>query len=246
VCAQTKVFIDGYITGYCKIQGNATSFESDQAEFSCIAGPSSADWRIPYNIRVTHSQYMTGYKQGFAEGVKDGHASWFHHAKLRTWQPGFSDGYAAVAVLVLLTILPIQVNNAMGQAMLEVTKTNGHKPISGGIVIMASGVSPGGINLLYKYIDHTSGTSGTDQVNATENGEMHLLGFSSDEDNGYYPGDKVTVSVSKYVPNGDMPYATIDANGHASYIPQPVIDNKTVTLGETGAVVDLSTWNAWH
>lgn len=67
------------------------------------------------------------------------------------------------------------------QIMMEVTKTNGHKPISGGIVIMASGIPPGGINLLYTYIDHTSGTHGTDQLNATENGQMHLLGFSSDE-----------------------------------------------------------------
>ncbi len=135
---------------------------------------------------------------------------------------------------------------ANGQMMLEVTKTNGHKPISGGIVIMASGVPPAGINLLYTYVDHTSGTHGTDQANATYNGEMHLLGFSSDEDNGYYPGDKVTISISKYVPNGQVPYGTIDATGRASYIPQPVIDSKTVTLGETGAVVDLSTWYLWH
>ena len=68
---------------------------------------------------------------------------------------------------------------------------------------------------------------------------MHLLGFSSDEDNGYYPGDKVTISVSRYVPNGQVPYGTIDATGRASYIPQPVIDSKTVTLGETGAVMNL-------
>ena len=74
---------------------------------------------------------------------------------------------------------------------------------------------------------------------------ISMMGFSSEVDNGYYPGDKVTVSVSKYVPNGDIPYATIDANGNASYIPQPIIDSKTVTLGETGAVIDLSTWNAW-
>ena len=76
----------------------------------------------------------------------------------------------------------------------------GQNPISEGIVIEASGVPPGGINLLYSYIDHTSGTRGTDQVNATQNGQSHMMGFSSDVDNGYYPGDKVTVSVSKYVP----------------------------------------------
>ena len=125
------------------------------------------------------------------------------------------------------------------------TNSKGQNPISEGIVIEASGVPPGGINLLYSYIDHTSGTRGTDQVNATQNGQSHMMGFSSDVDNGYYPGDKVTVSVSKYVPKGDIPYGTIDANGNASYIPQPIIDSKTVTLGETGAVIDLSTWNAW-
>ena len=80
------------------------------------------------------------------------------------------------------------------------TNSKGQNPISGGIVIEASGVPPGGINLLYSYIDHTSGTRGTDQVNATQNGQLHMMGFSSDVDNGYYPGDKVTVSVSKVRP----------------------------------------------
>jgi hypothetical protein len=102
----------------------------------------------------------------------------------------------AVAIAVLLAVLLVQtVWFAYGQMMTEVTKTNGYKPISGGIVIEASGVPPGGINLLYTYIDYTSGTHDTDQFNATGNGDMHMLGFSSDEDNGYYPGDKVTVSV---------------------------------------------------
>ncbi|HEY7571446.1 MAG TPA: hypothetical protein VH796_08755 [Nitrososphaeraceae archaeon] len=29
-------------------------------------------------------------------------------------------------------------------------------------------------------------------------------------------------------------------------IPRSVIDKKTVTLGETYTVINLSTWNAWH
>jgi hypothetical protein len=90
---QTKEFINGYVTGYCKITGNATGFESDQAQFNCKNGPSSADWVIPYHIQVTHSEYIAGYKEGFAEGVKDGHDLWFHHAKIWTYQPGFGDGY---------------------------------------------------------------------------------------------------------------------------------------------------------
>jgi hypothetical protein len=90
---QTKEFVNGYVTGYCKITGNAYEADFGQAIFNCMIGPSSADWRIPYHFEVLHSEYMAGYKQGFAEGVKDGHDSWFHHAKLRTYQPGFFDGY---------------------------------------------------------------------------------------------------------------------------------------------------------
>jgi hypothetical protein len=40
---------------------------------------------------------------------------------------------------------------------------------------------------------------------------MHWIGASRNEDPGYYPGDNVTISVSKYVPNGK------DESG----IPQP-------------------------
>jgi len=67
-------------------------------------------------------------------------------------------------------------------------------------------------------------------VNQT--GEMHFLGYT-DELVGYYPGDKVTVSVSKYVTHG------LNAYGYPQPIPQPVIDSKTITLGETGGIVSL-------
>ena len=67
-------------------------------------------------------------------------------------------------------------------------------------------------------------------VNQT--GEMHFLGYT-DELVGYYLGDKVTVSVSKYVTHG------LNAYGYPQPIPQPVIDKKTITLGETGGIVSL-------
>lgn len=111
------------------------------------------------------------------------------------------------------------------------TNAKGIRPISGGIVVVAYGVPPGGIQLLYEVIDHTSGTTGTDSFNATEDGQSHLLGFSIDEDSGYFPGDNVTVSVRKYVPGGNDTYG----------IPQHVIDDKSITLGEAGGVVSLST-----
>ena len=90
----------------------------------------------------------------------------------------------ALAVLVILATLPIQitwVKNANGLFFVEVTKSNGHKPISEGIIVVTYGFPPEGINLLYKYIDKTSGTHGTDQVNLTgsQNGEIHFIGFSS-------------------------------------------------------------------
>jgi hypothetical protein len=62
-----------------------------------------------------------------------------------------------------------------------------------------------------------------------------MLGFSIDEDSRYYPGDNVTVYVRKYVPGGNDTYG----------IPQPIIDDKTIILGETGGVISLSTWNLW-
>ena len=99
----------------------------------------------------------------------------------------------------------------------------------------------GGVTGVRECDSNSCSGHGTDQVNLTgsQNGEMHFIGFSSDEDNGYYPGDKVIVSVSKYVPNGQIPYGTIDANGRASYVPQRIIDSKTISLGETGGIVSL-------
>jgi hypothetical protein len=69
------------------------------------------------------------------------------------------------------------------------------------------------------------------QVNLTgaDDGSFQWLGFTRDSDSPYKPGDKFTVSVSKYIPDG------VNNIG----IPQPILDEKTVTLGETGAIVTL-------
>jgi hypothetical protein len=66
-------------------------------------------------------------------------------------------------------------------------------------------------------------------VNQT--GEMHFLGYT-DELVGYYPGDKVTVSV-----NQCLTYR--NAYNDPECISQPILDNKTITLGETGGIVSL-------
>jgi hypothetical protein len=120
---------------------------------------------------------------------------------------------SAVAILVLLTMLPIQITWARYN-------------ISEGIVINY-GVPREGITVLYKYIDKTSGTFGSDTITLKENGEMHLMGFSSEVDNGYFPGDKVIVTVSRYDPLN----------------PQPIIDTKTITLGETGGILSFNLSN---
>jgi hypothetical protein len=66
-------------------------------------------------------------------------------------------------------------------------------------------------------------------VNQT--GEMHFLGYT-DELVGYYPGDKVTVSVSQCITH-------LNAYGYPECILQSTIDSKTITLGETGCIVSL-------
>ena len=105
------------------------------------------------------------------------------------------------------------------------------KPITEGIIMITSAIPKEGINVVYEYHDLNSGTGGTVYANLTaaDDGAMQWMGLSADVDNGFYPGDKVTLSVSKYVPNG------VNSVG----IPQPVLDSKTITLGETGGIIEL-------
>ena len=47
---QTNDFIDGYITGFCKVAGPDASMDEPEAAFWCKDGPKSADWMIGQTI----------------------------------------------------------------------------------------------------------------------------------------------------------------------------------------------------
>ena len=90
----------------------------------------------------------------------------------------------------------------------------------------------GGMDVVYDYTDKKPGSGASEVTTVKQSGDMHFLG-DTNEPGGYFPGDKVTVSVSKYVTHG------LNAYGYPQSIPQPIIDNKTITLGETGGIVSL-------
>lgn len=48
---QTDSWIDGYVTGFCKISGPNTEMDEDEADFDCNKGPSSAGWMIGFTVR---------------------------------------------------------------------------------------------------------------------------------------------------------------------------------------------------
>jgi hypothetical protein len=48
---QTDSFIDGYVTGFCKVAGVNASMDEDEADFDYNRGPSSAGWMIGFTIR---------------------------------------------------------------------------------------------------------------------------------------------------------------------------------------------------
>jgi hypothetical protein len=106
-----------------------------------------------------------------------------------------------------------------------------HEPITEGVVVATYGIPSAGVNVTYQYDDKTSGSSGSETTMVKENRTMHFLG-STAELVGFYPGDKVTVSVSKCVNHRN-------AYGYPECVPQAIIDNKTITLGETGGIVSL-------
>ena len=106
-----------------------------------------------------------------------------------------------------------------------------HEPITEGIAVATYGIPSSGVNVTYQYYDKTSGSSGSETRMVNQSGEMHFLGYT-DELVGYYPGDKVTVSVSQCITQRN-------AYGYPECTSQPVIDNKTITLGETGGIVSL-------
>src|SRR5689334_20459318 len=106
-----------------------------------------------------------------------------------------------------------------------------HEPITEGIAVATYGIPSAGVNVTYQYYDKTSGSSGSETRMVNQTGEMHFLGYT-DELVGYYPGDKVTVSVSQCITQRN-------AYGYRECIPQSTLDNKTITLGETGGIVSL-------
>jgi hypothetical protein len=52
---QTKEFIDGYVTGFCKIVGPDSGMDEPEADFDCNKGPSSAGWMIGQTITGTYT-----------------------------------------------------------------------------------------------------------------------------------------------------------------------------------------------
>jgi hypothetical protein len=48
---QTDAFIDGYVSGFCKIAGPGASMDEDEADFWCKDGPKSAGWMIGPTVR---------------------------------------------------------------------------------------------------------------------------------------------------------------------------------------------------
>jgi len=106
-----------------------------------------------------------------------------------------------------------------------------HEPITEGIAVATYGIPSAGVNVTYQYYDKTSGSSGSETRMLNQSGEMHFLGYT-DELVGFYPGDKVTVNVSQCI-------TQLNAYGYPECISQPSLDNKTITLGETGGIVSL-------
>ena len=47
---QTNDFIDGYVTGFCKIAGPHAMMDEPEADFWCKEGPKSAGWMVGHTI----------------------------------------------------------------------------------------------------------------------------------------------------------------------------------------------------
>ena len=99
----TSDFIRGYVTGFCSVDPNR-SMAHIQANFDCKKGPSSATWL---------SEHSAAYKEGFSQGMKDGHHSIFHNeAKLiggsadqeRDFDIGYMDGWRSTCKEMGLTV----------------------------------------------------------------------------------------------------------------------------------------------
>ena len=99
----TSDFIRSYVTGFCSFNPNR-SMDHIQAIIDCQKGPDSATWL---------SKHSAAYKEGFAQGVTDGHYSIFHNqAKLiggssddeRDFDIGYLDGWRSTCKEMGLTV----------------------------------------------------------------------------------------------------------------------------------------------
>jgi hypothetical protein len=195
--------------------------------------------------QLPHSDHpQAAYKSGFQHGVIDGNTSSNSTSYIDQPKHGFAWHSSEFVKGYVNGYCSIPANKNVGtdddraafycpdgpsSAKWYIGK---HEPITEGIAVATYGIPSTGVNVTYQYYDKTSGSSGSETRMVNQTGEMHFLGYT-DELVGYYPGDKVTVSVSKYVTHG------LNAYGYPQPIPQPVIDSKTITLGETGGIVSL-------
>jgi hypothetical protein len=194
--------------------------------------------------QLPHSHHpQADYQSGFQHGVVDGNTSSNATSYIDQPKHGFAWHTSKLVKGYINGFCSIPTNKNMGtdddraafycpdgpsSAKWFIGK---HEPITEGIAVATYGIPSAGMNVTYQYYDKTSGSggSGTRMVNQT--GEMHFLGYT-DELVGYYPGDKVTVSVSQCITH-------LNAYGYPECIPQSILDNKTITLGETGGIVSL-------
>ena len=52
---QTDDFIDGYVTGFCKIAGPDATMDEPEADFWCKDGPKSAGWMVGPTINGNYT-----------------------------------------------------------------------------------------------------------------------------------------------------------------------------------------------
>jgi hypothetical protein len=194
--------------------------------------------------QLPHSQRpQAAYQSGFQHGVTDGNTSSNATSYIDQPKHGFAWHSAEFVEGYVNGYCSIPANKNVGtdddraafycpdgpsSAKWFIGK---HEPITEGIAVVTYGIPSAGVNVTYQYYDKTSGSGGSETRMVNKTGEMHFLGYT-DELVGYYPGDKVTVNVSQCITH-------LNAYSYPECISQPILDNKTITLGETGGIVSL-------
>ncbi|HEY7078567.1 MAG TPA: hypothetical protein VH500_02630 [Nitrososphaeraceae archaeon] len=185
------------------------------------------------------ADYQSGFQHGVTDGITSSNATWYIDQPRHgfAWHSvefvkGYINGFCSI---------PANENVGTDNDRAAFYCPDGpssakwfigkHEPISEGIAVVTYGIPSAGANVTYQYYDKTSGSGGSETRMVNQTGEMHFLGYT-DELVGYYPGDKVTVSVSQCITH-------LNAYGYPECISLSIIDNKTITLGETGGIVSL-------